>query len=90
MTTVLTPQTCGHSRAAARPIRPGSTATCASCDEPVKFAARVRRYQVIANVYVNGSWARVEHYHPECYEAAKTPYGEPVDWPTARVASPIG
>jgi hypothetical protein len=56
----------------------------------VKFAARVRRYQVIANVYVNGSWARVEHYHPECYDAAKTPYGEPVDWPTARVASPIG
>jgi hypothetical protein len=41
----------------------------------VKFAARVRRYQVIANVYVNGSWARVEHFHPECYEKAENPYG---------------
>jgi hypothetical protein len=44
----------------------------------VKFAARVRRYQVIANVYVNGSWARVEHFHPECYEKAENPYGPAV------------
>ena len=79
MTSVLTPQTCGHSRATSRPIRPGSTATCAACDEAVKFAARVRRYQVIANVYVNGSWDRVEHFHPECYAEAKNPYGEPTD-----------
>lgn len=79
MTSVLTPQTCGHSRATSRPIRPGSTATCAACDEAVKFAARVRQYQVIANVYVNGSWARVEHFHPECYAEAKNPYGEPTD-----------
>ena len=79
MTSVLTPQTSGQSRAATRPIRPGSTATCAACDESVKFAARVRRYQVIANVYLDGRWARVEHFHPDCYEGAKRPYGDPAD-----------
>lgn len=79
MASILTPQTCGQSRAALRPIRPGTTATCAACEEPVKFAARVRRYQVIANVYVEGSWNRVEHFHPECYQEAENPHGTPTD-----------
>ena len=48
---------------------------CAACDEPVKFAARNKAFQVIANVYENGVWNLVEHYHAECYEAAGEPYG---------------
>jgi hypothetical protein len=31
---------------------------------------------VIANVYVDGTWDRVEHFHAECYEAAERPYGD--------------
>jgi hypothetical protein len=30
-------------------------------------------------VYVNNKWDRVEHYHPECYKKAKSPYGAPAD-----------
>jgi len=49
---------------------------CATCGDAVKFAARMQRHQVIANVYVDGKWDRVEHFHSECYEAAGDPYGE--------------
>ena len=31
---------------------------------------------MIANVYVDGTWARVEHYHAECYDLAGKPYGD--------------
>jgi hypothetical protein len=41
----------------------------------VKFTAKTQRQQVIANVYVNGRWDRVEHFHSECYEEADQPYG---------------
>ena len=50
-------------------------ALCAHCGEQVKFAAKVHKYQAIANVYVDGRWSRVEHFHQECYEAADEPYG---------------
>jgi hypothetical protein len=63
------------SRAVTRPVEAGNAAVCASCDAPVKFAARNKAFQVIANVYENGVWTRVEHYHAECYEAAGEPYG---------------
>lgn len=69
--------TVGQSRAVVRAIEPGCSATCASCDEPVKFIARTNGRQVIANVYENGRWNRVEHFHFECYEAAGLPHGEP-------------
>lgn len=75
MATVIVPQTRMASRAVLHPIRPGNMATCAACDQAVKFASRDRRHQVIANVYVDGSWDRVEHYHPDCYEAVHQPYG---------------
>ena len=39
-------------------MRCASTARC-----PVKFAARAQQHQVIANVYVNARWDRVEHFH---------------------------
>jgi len=43
----------------------------------VKFAPRRHRTQVIANVYIDGRWDRVEHYHPDCYDLAHRPYGDP-------------
>ncbi len=73
----LAPPAPGRSRAVLRPVRPGSTVSCPACDQTVKFAARVRRNQVIANVYVDGHWVRVEHYHPECYDQMALPYGPP-------------
>ena len=63
------------SRAVTRPVEAGNSAVCALCDEPVKFAARSKAFQVIANVYQDGVWNRVEHYHDECYRQAGEPYG---------------
>lgn len=64
-----------RSRAVSRPIEAGNSAMCAVCDAPVKFVARMRANQVIANVYERGVWNRVEHYHLECYHVAGEPYG---------------
>jgi hypothetical protein len=74
--TTLPPVT-ASSRSALRRVEPGNLALCAVCDEQVKFAAKITRMQVIANVYVDGRWDRVEHFHEECYEVAGSPYGEP-------------
>lgn len=63
------------SRAVLRAVEAGNSAVCAKCGEPVKFKAKLRLMQVIANVYVNGAWNRVEHYHDTCYENAGRPYG---------------
>ena len=63
------------SRAVVRPVEAGNSAVCVACDAPVKFAARNKTFQVIANVYKDGVWERVEHYHAECYETAGEPYG---------------
>jgi hypothetical protein len=77
------------SRAVLRPVEPGSDAACAHCGDPVKFAAREHRRQVIANVYVAGAWARVEHFHEACYEAAGEPHG-PAAEPSRPAAAPGG
>ena len=53
-------KTTWKSRAVTRPVEAGNSAICAACDEPVKFAARNKAFQVIANVYENGVWNRVE------------------------------
>ena len=63
------------SRAVVRTIEAGSSAECAHCGERVKFQAKIRGQQVICNVYVDGKWNRVEHFHAECYEEADAPYG---------------
>jgi hypothetical protein len=63
------------SRAVERPVEPGNSAVCAHCGEPVKFVARAQLRQVIANVYVDGTWDRVEHFHAQCYTEAGQPYG---------------
>ena len=65
------------SRAIVRFIEAGNSAVCASCDTAVQFKARVKMQQVICNVYVDGRWDRVEHFHRECYDTAKQPYGTP-------------
>lgn len=64
------------SRAVTRRIEPGNLAICITCSQPVKFAAKLHKMQVIANVYVDGRWNRVEHFHSECYDEAALPYGD--------------
>ena len=64
------------SRAVVRRIEPGNLAVCSHCQEPVKFAAKLHKMQVIANVYIDGRWNRVEHFHDECYDEALSPYGD--------------
>jgi hypothetical protein len=66
-----------NSRAVERPIEPGNSAICVHCGAPVKFVARAQLRQVIANVYVDGAWNRVEHFHADCYVEANQPYGDP-------------
>lgn len=58
---------------------------CVACDQFVKFEspqtlkARIRNgepahtHQVIANIYVDGVWDRVEHWHQACFEGAGCP-----------------
>ena len=66
-----------NSRAVERAIEPGNSAICVHCGAPVKFVARAQLRQVIANVYVDGAWNRVEHFHADCYVEADQPYGDP-------------
>ncbi len=63
------------SRAVTRLIEAGNSAVCTACGRPVKFSAKARLYQVIANVYVDNVWDRVEHFHSDCYETVGRPYG---------------
>ena len=63
------------SRAVIRDVEAGSSVDCVYCDERVKFQAKMRNKQVICNVYVGGSWNRVEHFHADCYGPAGEPYG---------------
>lgn len=76
--TIPTPERPTTSRAVKRTIEAGANAMCWTCDEQVKFKAKVKMSQVICNVYVDGNWDRVEHYHEECYETAGEPYGPAV------------
>ena len=63
------------SRAVLRRVEAGSMSLCTHCGDQVKFQAKVHKYQAIANVYVDGRWHRVEHFHAECYDLAGAPYG---------------
>jgi hypothetical protein len=65
------------SRAVIRPIEAGNSAVCSHCGAPVKFVARQQLKQVIANVYEDRVWNRVEHFHADCYVEAGEPYGDP-------------
>lgn len=66
-----------ESRAVVRPIEAGSYVDCVACGDRVKFQAKIRLMQVICNVYEDGRWLRVEHYHEACYLGADLPHGEP-------------
>lgn len=72
----MTLQTVFSSRAVTRLVEAGNAASCSTCGLPVKFRARLRLTQVIANVYIDGVWSRVEHFHSDCYEHASRPYGD--------------
>ncbi|HET9058685.1 MAG TPA: hypothetical protein VFN61_02095 [Acidimicrobiales bacterium] len=63
------------SRAVLRLVEAGSDSSCQHCRLPVKFVAKLKGRQVIANVYVEGRWDRVEHFHENCYWDAGEPYG---------------
>ena len=65
------------SRAVVRTVEAGNSAMCAHCGAQVKFVARAQLRQVIANVYEDGVWKRVEHFHSDCYDEAAAPYGPP-------------
>lgn len=62
-------------RAVVRGVEPGNDVRCVRCDKQIKFAARAHPRQVIVNVYIEGAWNRVEHYHEACYLEADEPYG---------------
>jgi hypothetical protein len=41
--------------------------TLETCGQPIK-GKKGKRPSVCCNVYENGLWNRVEHFHPECYD----------------------
>lgn len=63
-------------RAVVRPVEPGNTTPCDGCGGSVKYQARQREQRVVANVYENGAWDRVEHFHLSCYVKAGQPHGQ--------------
>ena len=65
-----------QSRAVTRLIEPGNYIECETCGQRVKFEARKKSQQVICNVYEDGKWIRVEHYHTDCYGEQGQPYGD--------------
>lgn len=72
------------SRARLRTINPGQDGwePCKVCGDMVVFLAKVPsklRKRIVANVYVEGRWDRVEIFHTVCYLAAGAPYGAPED-----------
>jgi hypothetical protein len=67
-----------ETRAVLRGVEPGSDVRCVRCGKQIKFAARTHPRQVIANIYIDGAWNRVDHFHEECYIEADEPYG-PID-----------
>ena len=64
-----------ESRAVERIIEPGNSAICPHCGLQVKFQARTQGRQVICNIYTDGRWERVDHYHALCYVETGEPYG---------------
>jgi hypothetical protein len=67
-----------RSRAVLRRVEAGNNGICVTCLRPVRFSARNKTAQVICNVYEDGRWCRVEHYHVTCYHEAGEPYGHPI------------
>jgi hypothetical protein len=73
-----------------RPVQAGADLQeeCAGCGELVVFLAKIPsrlRRQVITNVYEDGKWVKVEHWHLVCYVAEDMPYGRPKELERADV-----
>jgi hypothetical protein len=49
-----------------------TTHICEACNKPI-LAEKGRRRAVCCNIYENGRWARVEHFHPACYDGRHGP-----------------
>ncbi len=79
LTKMTSPPGTASSRAVIRLVEPGNDAVCSYCSRQVKFAARVHPRQVIVNVYEDGVWKRIEHFHEECYVEAGAPFGPATD-----------
>ncbi len=84
MTSTTSELTERKSRATTRTVEAGSLNLCAHCDTLLRFRARQKDTQIICNVYVDGMWDRVEHFHPDCYAEANHPHG-PCDDRTKRL-----
>lgn len=67
------------SRAVTRSVEAGTRVVCASCEGLIVFRARKGYVQVIANVYEDGVWKRVEQFHHDCYDGR---YGDAEPLPT--------
>jgi hypothetical protein len=77
------PAASAATRAVVRLVEPGNDVLCSHCSRQIKFAARTHPRQIIANIYENGSWVRVEHFHADCYGDAGEPFGPATDLPSA-------
>ncbi len=64
-------------RAVSSRIEPYNNIRCHACDGLLTFRARHKHHQIIANVYQDDKWDRVEHWHPDCYQTADQPHGPP-------------
>lgn len=72
-------------RAVVRACEAGVMTDCAGgCGQAVKFVAIKKVRKVICNVYESGKWDRVEIWHPECYESAGMPHGDPGEYEQKR------
>lgn len=80
----MAPSATASSRAVIRLVDPGNDAVCARCAKQIKFSAKAKGRQVIANVYEARTWRRVEHFHEECYAEAGEPFGSPASPLNAR------
>ncbi len=63
-------------RAVERRVSPGDDGWCVGCGGRVRFHAVDKPVQVLANVYVEGKWDRLEVFHLGCYEKAGEPWGK--------------
>jgi len=69
-------------RAVLRGVEPGNDVRCVRCGKQIKFAARTHPRQVIANVYIDAAWNRVDHFQ----RSATSTQASPTDRSTASVA----
>lgn len=76
----MKPRLAVGTRAVLRPVEPAVSGVaefeCPGCDGPVKFTARKKLKKVVANIYEDDAWDRVEQWHADCYQEAGEPYGE--------------